>query len=373
MLVMKTVCDFDMCVGCMACVGVCHKNAITIDKSVMAYNAIINEDKCSSCDMCKKICQNNNELDFYDQINVYQGWARDEILRAQGSSGGVATAIMHKFIQDGGIVCSCLYKNDDFVFEFVNKIDEITKFSGSKYVKSNTNNIYQEIIQQLKNQNNVLFVGLPCQVAGLKTLVDENLSRYLYTIDLICHGTPDIKIFKKYVNSQKYDLKSVDKIIFRDKEKYKIYGIKKGERMPVVPEGIEDNYLFAFMNGLCLTNNCYYCKFARLKRVSDITLGDSLGSSLQKEREQGISLILCQTEKGQGLIQNSNISLNVVDLDNAIKNNQQLSHPITMPNNRDRFFRILEKVKSFSITMLFLYPKRTIKQSIKKCILKWRK
>lgn len=40
---MNTVCDIDMCAGCMLCSDCCPHNAITIKKSFQAYNAVIDE------------------------------------------------------------------------------------------------------------------------------------------------------------------------------------------------------------------------------------------------------------------------------------------------------------------------------------------
>ena len=51
---MKTVCENDKCTGCMACIDKCPKNAIIIKDTMVAYNAVINENKCISCGLCEK-------------------------------------------------------------------------------------------------------------------------------------------------------------------------------------------------------------------------------------------------------------------------------------------------------------------------------
>lgn len=55
---MKTVCEKDKCVGCMACIDICRKDAISIKDSVKTYNAVIDVNKCISCGLCEKVCQN---------------------------------------------------------------------------------------------------------------------------------------------------------------------------------------------------------------------------------------------------------------------------------------------------------------------------
>ena len=57
--------------------------------------------------------------------------------------------------------------------------------------------------------------------------------------------------------------------------------------------------MISFLTALSDTENCYSCKDAQEKRPGDITLGDSWGTELpENEWKKGISLILCQTEKG---------------------------------------------------------------------------
>ena len=60
---MRTVCRENSCTGCMACIGKCTKNAITIKDSMVAYNAVIDEDKCINCGMCEKVCPNNQVVE----------------------------------------------------------------------------------------------------------------------------------------------------------------------------------------------------------------------------------------------------------------------------------------------------------------------
>ena len=56
---MKTVCELNKCAGCMACVDICPKGAISIEDNLSAYNAVIDKDKCIGCNICHKVCQSN--------------------------------------------------------------------------------------------------------------------------------------------------------------------------------------------------------------------------------------------------------------------------------------------------------------------------
>lgn len=74
---MRTVCRENSCTGCMACIGKCTKNAITIKDSMVAYNAVIDEDKCINCGMCEKVCPNNQVVEKRKPIDWKEGWTTE--------------------------------------------------------------------------------------------------------------------------------------------------------------------------------------------------------------------------------------------------------------------------------------------------------
>lgn len=366
---MKIVCQKDLCTGCMACVEICPVNAIQISDTLVAYNAMIDTEKCIGCNRCHNICQNNRMINFNKPIEWHQGWAKDEKIRAQASSGGVASALMREFVGNGGYVCSCRFQNGKFLFSVTDSEGEIASFRGSKYVKSNPQGVYRQIKDLLKSGHRVLFIGLPCQVSAVKTYAGEELQENLYTIDLICHGTPSPKLFDLFLRQYKLDPTHLKSVSFRSKDKFSILGAKSDIGTP----GVTDSYSISFLNGVNYTENCYQCKYAKLGRCSDITLGDSWGSELsQEERNKGISLILCQTQKGMQLLNQSGIDLFEVDLENAIKNNKQLSAPCPKSEKRERFFQALQHGKSYNKIILKLYPKQTFRQWLKKVLIKTR-
>lgn len=365
---MKTVCKTNMCAGCMACIDVCPKDAIAIEDDLSAYNAVIQENKCIGCNACHLVCQSNHPSKLILPIKWYQGWTEETELRSRCSSGGIASAISNAFIEDGGVVCSCTFKSGKFVFEFAEKKEELCKFTGSKYVKSNPAGIYKSIKDCLKSGQKVLFIGLPCQVSALKNYIGKKYEDILFTADLICHGTPSPKLLEIFLKQYGYTLAKLKNIQFRVKAKFMVYGNYKG----IITNGVSDKYSIAFLNSLTYTENCYNCQYARKERTSDLTLGDSWGSELPiYEQKKGISLILCQNEKGDRLLQMSKVHLEAVDITKAIANNQQLSHPSVMPQGRLEFFKGLRKHKFNSLVFRQL-PKQCLRQDIKQFLIKTR-
>lgn len=364
---MKTVCKKDQCAGCMACIDICPQGAISIQDNLQAYNAVINEKLCVNCGACQKVCQSNYSASAISPISWQQGWALQDEVRANSSSGGAAAELSRVFIVSGGIVCSCVFRDGVFGFEFAETVDELQKFVGSKYVKSNPIGIYKQISDKLKKDKEVLFIGLPCQVSALKNFVPSKYQKNLYTIDLICHGTPSPEILEKFLNQYHYSLKNLNDIRFRMKAKFQVFGDNKG----IVTPGVSDRYMIAFLNTLTYTENCYSCQYAKRERVSDLTIGDSWGNELaEEEQKKGVSLILCQTAKGMKLLSNAKLHLEPVDVDRAVKNNHQLHAPSNMPEGRYDFFRLLNEGKKFDSLVKKNFPKQCFRQDIKKILIK---
>lgn len=357
---MKTVCEINCCTGCCACIAACSKKAIHIEDTVKAYNAVIDESLCVNCKLCEKICPTHTPQEKQSPILWKQGWAKDEVIRSKSSSGGIATAIAYGFIKSGGIVCSCVFEKGSFVFDIAEKTDELSRFVGSKYVKSNPDGIYPKVKELLKNEKKVLFIGLACQSTALQSFV--GCSELLYTVDLICHGTPSPKVLQLFLKEKKRNIADMPDIKFRNKGHYCL----SDGHIGFEPPSVFDKYTFAFLKGLCFTENCYSCKYATTARVSDITLGDSWGSKLSsQEQAKGISLVLCQTKKGRELLEMSDIHLEDVDVKVAVENNHQLVAPSQKPIEYDVFFNTFVKTNNFSKSVNKAYPKVFFKQKIK--------
>ncbi len=365
---MKTVCKKNKCTGCMACTEICPKNAIKIEDAISTYNAVIQDDICIQCGACYKVCQVNQKTESFKPTSWVQGWIRDPQLRKKSSSGGAARALSDAIIDDGGVVYSCTFKEGEFIYEAATTKEELSKFSGSKYVKSNPIGIYKQIRERLKTGVKVLFIGLPCHVSALKHILGEQEN--LITVDLICHGTPSPKLLEIYLNQQGIRLDDLDNISFRTKSNFRLNSNKK-----YINKGsIRDSYSIAFLDGLTYTDNCYSCQYAMKKRVSDITIGDSWGSKLDvQEQKKGLSLVLCQTLKGENLLKKSDFHIEKVDLDRAIECNHQLSAPVKKHKSTDIFFKALIDQQNFDNLVRKYLPIAIIKQYIKLILFGWRK
>ena len=360
---MDTVCGRDQCNGCMACADACPKGAVRVEDETLYYNAYIERDKCINCNVCHNVCPNNNPVQILEPIKWYQGWAKQENIRLRAASGGVASALAYSFVEDGGEVCACVFNNGEFVFECMDNQEALSRMAGSKYVKSNPKGIYKLIRQKLRENKRILFIGLPCQVAVLKYFISPDLQKNLYTVDLICHGTPSPNVLELFLQQYNYSLLELKDIRFREKTRFSILG----DAVRIEPSGIQDRYMIGFLEGIFYTENCYECSYATLKRSGDITLGDSWGSRLpDSEKRKGISLMLVQTPKGEDILDRAEVHKEEVDLSRAVASNAQLKGPVAKADRRELFFQSIQSGKKFNGAIFRYCFKRGIKQQIKK-------
>ena len=109
----------------------------------------------------------------------YAVQSRQKNIRLRSTSGGTFSEIARSFIKTGGCVCAAGYdEQGKVVHKLINTISEIDELCESKYVQSNLNNCFAEVESCLSSSRKVLFVGTPCQVAGVKAYLrnkDEKL------------------------------------------------------------------------------------------------------------------------------------------------------------------------------------------------------
>ncbi len=347
--------DKSNCCGCHACFNICPVDAIEMksDEEGFLYPKVNNE-KCIDCGMCEKVCpiikkiKNNNKPIAYACIN------KDEEIRNKSSSGGIFALIAEWIIEREGIVFGAKF-DDEFnvVHSYISKKEEIYKFQGSKYVQSSINSTYKKARDFLEEGKTVLFSGTPCQIEGLYSFLQKNYEN-LYTQDIICHGVPSPKVWKKYkdfiTDKGKEKLKLVE---FRNKSNgWKDYSFKyilendyqHNERIS------RNEYMKAFLNDLSLRNSCYECRFKQKNRNADITLADFWGIENIDESMydgKGTSLVIVNSSKGKMILEGikDKISYKIVNLDEAIKYNSSMTTSALKPKNREKFLKELENMK----------------------------
>lgn len=369
------------CTGCRACEQKCPKNAIQMveDEEGFLYPKV-DKEKCINCGICKNICPqiNNVKNDKEKNTIIYGIKPKNDDASKKSTSGGIAYLISKKIIQENGIVVGCAYDNEMNANHIcVENVEDLEKIRGSKYVTSNTNSTFTQIKESLNQGKKVFFTGCPCQVAGLKKYLGKDYEN-LITADIVCHGVPSQKIFKKYLNW--LEEKIGDKIInytFRNKEKVG-WGLGFCAKIDTKNKTIYKNadfdpYYTAFLNGKIYRECCYSCKYANVNRIGDITLADFWGiEKFDKNMytPNGVSLVFANNEKGKNIIENisENIEIKEYTQDQATKYNLNLVQPTKRPEDRDIIYKQLDEINFDEYSKKYLLPKNKVKIIIKNLI-----
>lgn len=264
-------------------------------------------DECINCGICKKICNQQDEL--HEVRNAYVGKLRDQEQLSRSQSGGAFTGIAEVILAQGGVVYGAAL-DDRFEAHHIriSSREELEKLKGSKYIQSRMEDCMTSVRNDLKNGGIVLFSGTPCQVAGLYKFLRHSRTdtENLYTIDLICHGTPSVLIWRdllRYYKEKQHD--EIRSIRFRDKKAGGGWGSHVSALEFTNTTVIDSYHKALFYTNLMLCDACYVCKYTRKERIGDFTISDAWGV---KEKEPdfydkgGVSLILENTEKATNLL-----------------------------------------------------------------------
>lgn len=349
------ICNSNSCTGCGACYNVCPHNAITMveDSEGFLYPQI-DSNLCQNCGLCEKRCPVNNPAYKNNENPSCYAAAADDNLRKDSSSGAIFPVIAKRIIEQKGYVCGVAYITETNSLEhiIVDNMEDLNKLKSSKYFQSDTKICYTEIEKLLKDDKLVLFSGTPCQVAGLYAYLKKDYDNLL-TIDLVCHGVPSPMVYKKYLSELQLD--TDEKVLntnFRDKVNgWSSYLITITTTKCILSKPArEDVFMQAFLSDVCLRRSCHECRFAKIPRQADITLGDFWKINKYDRRlndGKGTSLILTNSEKGENIIDEIRKELKIfkkAPIGIAKRGNPRLySSNAKNTENRTLFFDLLKE------------------------------
>lgn len=350
------------CSSCAACANVCARNAISMQLDAEGfYRPVIDAEKCVECGACERVCPWNKPVENPHVADVspktVAAYAKDESVRQQSSSGGIFTVLAERVLDDGGVVVGVAQTAPTRFGHIVveNKAD-LAKLRGSKYVQADVGLVYREVRGLLKAGRKVLFSGTPCQVAGLYAVLGNAASADLITVDIVCHGTPSVKVFEKYVREiEKEKFALVASSRFRDKRMgWRLFSMTSslntisGDCFQFSKTLREDKFMRVFLQNICLNSSCADCRYGKLPRVADITLGDYWNIAKvhpQMDDNKGTSVVLLNTTPGSMLFES--VADKVAQCDSkveyAIAGNPCIVRSSTPHPKRADFFANLDK------------------------------
>lgn len=299
----------EKCVGCKSCEQSCPKHCISmVENREGFWYPSVNEKSCIECGLCLKKCPvENTEFHRNEPQKVWAWRNKNDTDIMRSASGGAADSAAKTILQMCGVVYGAAY-DKQLAVSHIEVTDEAEreKLQSSKYVQSDPKDSYAKVKKRLSEGKTVLFTGTPCQIAGLYAFLGGDHEN-LYTVDLICHGVPSPKFFKKYLEYQsKQTAGRVIYFNFRSKDK-RGWGTQYLLKTKTKTKTLSlDRYGKHFMDGDCYRESCYQCAYANTSRVGDLTVGDFWGiakSHPDFNSPKGVSSVFVNTEKGQKLFE----------------------------------------------------------------------
>jgi coenzyme F420-reducing hydrogenase beta subunit len=335
------LCNREKCLGCYACANTCKKQAIDFwEDETGAVYPNINTEKCVHCGRCVKNCPILYMPNGNEPIRCYAAWSTNAEIQKNAASGGIVSTIYYDFLNKGGTIFGAKYIKSTLYISEANSIDSVKYFSGSKYIHAYVGTTFIRVRELLKEGKMVVFVGTPCQIAGLRSFLKKEYDNLLL-VDIVCHGVSPQKCLKEYVK-EKCHLK-YENAIFRGKEGNSL-AVYAGGKLVYCREKWFDSYSMAYAKGLISRENCYSCPFATYRRQGDITVGDFWGLDKTKLHVDAskipfVSLVLVNTEKGKKAFEDVKDYLicEERDIREALVGNRQLTTPCERNNERETF------------------------------------
>ena len=304
------------CSGCTACYNACPVSAIKMVENHEGFSyPLVLKEMCINCGKCEKVCPSINPPVLEDKY--YGGFVAQsessDVLN-QSTSGGFIDALCKHVIEDlKGVAVGAVFDDDFLPKHIIAENYETAKlFRGSKYAQSNLGDIFKQTENILKSEKYVLFIGTPCQVAGLHTYLNKAYNN-LITVDMVCRSIPSGKLWREYLNWQekRYNSK-VKAVSFRKKT----YGYHSGALEILFQNGKRysgsnrvDYYMKSFHGDICSRSSCYNCEFKTAHRISDFTVFDcwspekvAMGELV--DNDKGYSNIILNSQNSTNILEN---------------------------------------------------------------------
>lgn len=194
---------YERCSGCGACYAVCPHHAITMqvhdEEGFLA--PVIDSSKCVQCGLCSRICPVIHKDVSVAPIRAFAAIHKDMQVRLRSTSGGIFTYLAQCMFEKHGVVCGAGWRSDTVAaHQIIESDSELDVLRGSKYVQSESADSYPKVRAYLEANRSVLFVGCPCQVAGLKHYLRRDYPELLCAA-LICNGVGSPEAFRLFKRS----------------------------------------------------------------------------------------------------------------------------------------------------------------------------
>ncbi len=306
----KEVIDCELCTRCGTCIGVCPVETLAYaDGEVRDVGG-----RCVQCGRCSAVCPGKDfPLDEWSKtlfhkaydtgclFGTYQGIynvrPKEAQIRTAGSSGGMVTHILTALLEEGridGAVAVHEKPGEPYRFEPFIAADreQILAAAQSKYVIIPVNQIIREIRRSGKK---VAYVGLPCQIQGMRKAMKQDprlADQIVVLISLFCGFNMEEAATEYLISKSRISRQEIDMVRYRQRKGnqtgFYIRG-RSGKDFFVSKHG------YTFMNLLFSPKRCWKC-CDYSGEFADISVGDAW------EKGPGVSRVIVRTQTGKQIL-----------------------------------------------------------------------
>jgi coenzyme F420 hydrogenase subunit beta len=233
-------------------------------------------------------------------LEVWEGFAADPEIRFKGSSGGLCTALC-AFCLKEGLAGGVLHIGADGEIPWRNKTylsinrEDLVRRSGSRYAPASPCDGLEKIE---KSPESSVFVGKPCDVAGLRmaqVLHPALAKKTALALGFFCAGTPSTRATLDLLRKHNIDPETIAELRYRGMGWPGMAMVRReGESEPGFKMTYGDSWGFLQKYR---PFRCYLCPDLTAE-FADISVGDPWYRETLED-EPGRSLILLRTEKGR--------------------------------------------------------------------------
>ena len=375
--------DFDFnedCCGCGVCSNICPVQAVQMEANSEGFPIPrIDAEKCTHCGLCEKVCPHLNKKPVESTCrNSWLYVSENTEAKKRSSSGAAFYELAKAGLEKGMYICGCVWDEQLNAEHIVaNTQDALMRMQGSKYVQSDTKNVYAQIGQVLKEGHKVLFSGVPCQCTAVSNYVERiSQGKYrdnLITVAVICHGVASPlawESFKKWTSSrEKSQLIGVnfrDKTVGGYKKSYCRYDYANGKSIYLPTYLPSSKYIEAtLVYNLAIRNSCAHCACKGHNPSVDVILGDWY-REYKGKGALGTSCVVAYTKRGEEFVLDHLTGLESIEYAQIVKENGFIEKSVKLGKNRSCFMKKVNDYRMWD-NVEKLYPG---KYPIKKLLIK---
>lgn len=318
-------------------------------------------------------------------MRAYAGYLKQEEKLNKSASGGAARALYENMLDRGGVVFGVCYDKDfrSARFQAVEEKKNLLPLLNTKYIYSEKKDTFREVEEYLAKGREVLFVGLGCDVAGVKSyLQTKGIDMvHLYTVELICHGPAPKEIHEAF-------MEEMEKRFSSNVVEYAVRYKPKGwtsfwlrivfENGKVYEKPFEDTD-FGYCFSRFPREACTHCRYKGEQHPADLTIGDYWGitDKMAGYNPKGVSLILEQTDKGhqmvEDLMKKEDFFITEADASHALAYNPLYAKSREANPGQEVFMKNLEKFglhKAVSMDKTIFYRVKWFLRKVKRVLWK---